>query len=415
MKNKSQQSMRERRERGTGRLFLRGRVWWAQYYSHGRQIRVSTEETDEKRAGKFLKHKLAEVVTGTHVDVRNLTYGELRAGFFLDYETQRRRSIKRDGEGKPSTDAVRRLDDYFTGYRVADIDTEQVRRFQKEQQEKGLSNASINRSTSSLRRMFNIARKEGRFRDVPYFPMLKENSPRKGFFEKADYEALAKALPDYARLPLAIGYFTGMRRGEVFCLAWKQVDLMKKVITLYAGETKNGEGRVIPIPRQLEILLRERFAKRHASCPYVCYRFDRRGQAVRIGELRKVWESRCIKVGLGEMVPVTDSSGEPVVENPRCDRPNAKPRQKLKYVGKTFHDLRRSAVRNMVRGGVPERVAMAISGHKTRSVFDRYNIVSGADLDVARAQMANYYDREKVGDNSGTIVSQPESAELPVF
>jgi integrase len=399
------------RERGTGRLFRQGNVWWIQFYSHGKQVRESAETNDEKTALKLLKRKLAEVTTGVHVDARTITYEDLRTAYFLDYETQGRRSLKRDGEGKVATDAVARLDDYFAGYRVMEIDTDQVRRFQKEQQEKGLSNASINRSTSSLRRMFNIQRKEGHLKDIPYFPMLRESPPRKGFFEKADYEALSAALPDYARLPLAVGYFTGMRSGEVFGLTWKQVDFMKKEITLHAGETKNGEGRIVPIPPQLELLLRDRFSKRQASCPYVCYRFDRRGQAARIGGLRKVWESRCAKLGLGEFVPVVDSTGEEVVEKPRCDRPTAKPRKKLKYVGKTFHDLRRSAVRNMVRGGVPERVAMAISGHKTRSVFDRYNIVSGADLEVARGRMASYYELEEVGDKKGTIQLEAPQAE----
>ena len=102
---------------------------------------------------------------------------------------------------------------------------------------------------------------------------------------------------------------------------------------------------MIPVAPQLEALLRERHGKREPKCPYVCFRFDRRGHAVRIGGLRKVWESRCVAVGLGEMVELTDRlTGETLYGKPRTDRKNAKPKPKMTYVGLTFHDLRRSAV-----------------------------------------------------------------------
>jgi integrase len=302
-------------------------------------------------------------------------------------------------------DAVKRLDHAFAGYRANEIEASVIRQFHADQQAKGLSNASINRSVSALRRMFNLAVEDDHLRTVPYFPMLKESPARSGFLELADYEQLLAALPDYLRIVLALGFFTGMRLAEVLHLEWSQVDFLNGTIKLRSGETKNDQSRVIPIVPQLRTLLTGQYSKRQDCFPYVCFRLDKRGQAVKIKGFRKAWQNRCCQLGLGSMTPaINPVTGETRYEKARKDRRNAKPKVKMVYVGLLFHDLRRSCVRNLVRAGVPEKIAMKISGHLSRQVFERYNITSEKDVLDAGANLANYL--EKNGDKTGTAVQQ---------
>ncbi len=396
--------MNEKRERGTGRLFRRGDIWWCQYYFHGEQMRVSTGETDEKKAAKFLRKKIGEVEAGVHTDARNVRYEDLRAAYILDYQTNKRKSLHHDKEGNVYLDAVKRLDDFFAGYRACEIDGAVVRQFIADQQAKNLSNASVNRSTSALRRMFRLALQDERLRTVPYFPMLKEAPARSGFFEREQYEKLLVALPDYLRLPLAMGFYTGMRLSEVRNLRWEQVDFLNNAIALRAGETKNDQGRIIPIVPQLAAFLVEQHARRQQGCPHVCFRLDRLGNAAKIGGFRKAWQSRCIKLGFGRMEHATNpATGETLYEKPRKDRQNSKPKIKMRYSGLLYHDLRRTTVRALVRASVPEKTAMKITGHLSRSVFERYNISTEKDVLEAGQKFATFLEN---GDKTGTALHQ---------
>jgi len=96
--------------------------------------------------------------------------------------------------------------------------------------------------------------------------------------------------------------------------------------------------------------------------------------------LRKEWQQACAACGLGFIIKIKGQPYDP------------------KYKGLIVHDLRRSAVRNLVNAGVPETVAMRISGHRTRSVFDRYAIASGADLTSAmnRVELAGLSSAKQV-------------------
>jgi integrase len=196
--------------------------------------------------------------------------------------------------------------------------------------------------------------------------MLRENNVRSGFLEHEQYRALLIELPDELKPLLVVGYHVGNRVGELLMLKWHQVDLIGQQIRLRQGETKNDEGRVLPIYGDMVAVLA--MAKQHRDqefprCAWVFHRFGNR-----ILDFRKAWASACERAGIPEL---------------------------------QFHDLRRSAVRNLTRAGVPEKVAMQITGHKTRSVFDRYNIVSERDIREAGQKMERFL-AEK-GTKTGTI------------
>jgi integrase len=191
---------------------------------------------------------------------------------------------------------------------------------------------------------------------IPRFPITNEDDcARQGFITDQEFESLITELPSYLVPITTVGYQTGIREGELLKIEWPQIDFDARLIRLRSGRTKGGKPRTCPFLGNMEEVLLAAKKERDEHWPDCELVFHRLGEP--IIDFRGAWESACERVGMPDFL---------------------------------FHDLRRSGVRNLSRAGVPETVIMRITGHRTRAMFDRYNITSEADLADAAERLAAF-------------------------
>jgi integrase len=371
-----------------GTLYRRNKVYWIKYFRNGKPYYESSHSRKKEVAKQRLKEREGEIAKGQLPGIcfEKIRFDELAEDFLTDYRINTRKSFDK------AKCSVRCLKKVFQGMRTTEITTANVKSYIEKRTEQGFSNASINRELSALKRMFHLGARctPPKVRQIPFIPMMKESNVRKGFFEHDEFIALKGTLPDDLKPVVAFAYHSGWRKGEIMGLTWDKVDLKQGIVRLNPGETKNDEGRTFYMNEELWKEMRSLHSKRRLGCPYV---FHRNGHPVR--DFRDSWDSACIRAGLFEILK--DEHGNPIKDKEGVE---------AKTPTKIFHDFRRTAIRNMVRGGVPERVAMKVSGHKTRSVFDRYNIVSDEDLrEAARKQLA-YLNRQEASPTEGVEKGQ---------
>ena len=270
--------------------------------------------------------------------------------------------------------------DYFGNWRAIDVTAESVDHYAETRLAEGKASATVNREIRLLSRAFRLALKNKHLSSLPEIRKLPENNRREGFFKNADFEAVVTNLPSYLQEFTLFGYFTGWRKGEIRSLAWVHVDMEGRAIRLRPQASKNGKGRVIGLEGELWDVIERQWKAREYERPdgtvaFSLHVFHNEDQP--IGDFRKAWASACNKAGVQ---------------------------------GKLFHDLRRTAVRDLIRIGVPEHTAMEISGHKTREIFMRYDIVDERDTRQAILKRQQYLE-SKTSRSHAAIAFPKKTAE----
>lgn len=363
--------MKRKKQRGLGRTYQRGRIWWIRYSytvkdeegkSKSVDRRESSDSEDENVAIRLLQRRMGELGRGRLIgaDAERLTFEDLAALLVEDYENNGRKSKS------TALRTTRTLRQYFGMMRALDIPPKvgayikrrrdggyDIERKGKKLKANPAKPATIQLELAALKRMFNLAYRLGQLPQRPYIPSIQVRNTRTGFFEEAELTAVMEHLKPHLRAVVQFAFLTGWRKAEILGLQWRQVDMDAQVIRLEPGTTKNDDGRTLPFSKYptlaalLESQREHTKALERATARIIPNVFHRAGRPIL--DFREAWENAC---------------------------------DKAKVSGRLFHDLRRTAVRNLERAGVPRSHAMKITGHKTEAIYRRYAIVNPADLEA---------------------------------
>lgn len=372
--------------------------WYIKIHRPGqrsRPERIATKTSDKKAAQQQLDALLGDLAHGLPLNPRlnTLEFWQLAELVQADYENEGFRT---------AAITKRRFEMHvvpFFGPMIAtQITSIEIDKYKTMRRTAGAAKATIRRELELVKRAFTLGARAWKIHG-PHIALPKIQNAREGFFEQADFERVMAAMEnaDY-RDVLLFAYVTGWRTGEIKNLRRRHIDFANHCIRLDPGTTKNGDGRVFPMLAGLDTMLVRRLkAPGFGNDPVFTYTL--RGKAVPVGDFQKAFNTACYKAGIPcETEPwsfINPKNGAKVegVRVLRCSR--------------LPHDFRRTAVRNLTTMGVPDAIAMQMTGHKTRAVYDRYRIVSEADLQIAGGKMnaafSGLMSRQAAGTVAGTV------------
>jgi len=248
----------------------------------------------------------------------------------------------------------------FGAWPVNTITAADLKNFQAKLQNQGAKPGTVDQDMGKVKTMVNAAFINGKIGADAYRAfksikktLIKGSDVRDRVLTDAEFKGLLQHAEGHTKGILSMAYYTGMRRGEILGLTWDRVDLKKRMIFLEAADTKDNEPRKVPLNAELLRMLQE-------------------------------MPGRLTDMESGKPRHVFTFKGEPVLDIRAGIRRACKlagiDYGRFKRGGFVFHDLRHGFTTNMRRAGVPEREIMAITGHSSRSTFDRYSKVDEGDL-----------------------------------
>jgi integrase len=391
-------------------------VYWCAYYQRGKEIRESTGETTEKKALEYLKKRVREVAndrdgikpfSGPQAERIKIACGVLDTAVrqhsncgclvcalerHLLLGGDKKKNLPVDGKlNRGENGILKRLHRDFAGRLATSLKAGEVDAYiERLLCDEDYAKATVNRITQKLAQAYNLAIKRNRLPSdsKPYIRKLSEtDNVRQGFFERPEFLLIKAALPGYLQDFVHFGYVTGMRSGEIKSLEWSRTD--SNTIRLRAIDAKTGKPRSVPVAGEIAEIIERCHATRNG--PWI---FHRNGKQIR--DYRRAWQLACVLTGLGTFhCPQCDVQLNAKRQCPKCEWKDAQNNRPV-YRGKLFHDFRRTAVRDMLRGGANPDVIRSITGHETQSMMSRYNITDDRDQREALRAVQAYRERQAV-------------------
>jgi integrase len=383
---------RTNRIKGEGSIYQKSNGLWMYSIMHnGRRLTRSlkTRDYDEAlRNYQRVRNQFAARIERGELEpssTNNFTVGELAADYLKHIRDNGKRSayVIEKVLGK-----LQQGREFIPSRRVTTLTTHDFQRYRDREVGEGVAHSTINFRFTLLRAAMNLELKRtpSRIAKVPYIPAVRVDNVREGFLEYDDYPSVLEALPRSLKALFVVAFHSGCRRGEVLNMRWSDVDWRNRVIRL--PKTKNGTKRNLPFWGDVEQHLCEQKAYRdehHPDCQHLFF-----------------WMADDVQMNRGGVrnapgTPVKDfrESWDNAIERAAEANPNVMPTL-------LFHDLRRSGVRVMVQeAGIPESQAMLISGHRTRAMLERYNIISLKNIQDAGAKLDEWKRKREVKPPAG--------------